>query len=87
MKTIPAKDLSTHSESLLRDIKKQKAACLTDGDGHAAAYLVAADAYDSLQTRMRLLEGIARGEKAIREGRVFTQAQAKKKMARWLKTK
>ncbi|MHB9111007.1 MAG: type II toxin-antitoxin system prevent-host-death family antitoxin, partial [Thermoleophilia bacterium] len=32
-----------------------------------------------------LLEGIARGEKAIEEGRTLSHAQAKKRMARWLK--
>jgi hypothetical protein len=35
--------------------------------------------------RSLLLEGIARGETAIRESRVYTQAQARKKLARWLK--
>ena len=39
----------------------------------------------SLQEQMRLLEGIARGERAFREGRVLTQAQARRRMARWLK--
>jgi hypothetical protein len=32
-----------------------------------------------------LLEGIARGEKAIEDGRTVTHAQAKQRMARWLK--
>jgi hypothetical protein len=40
---------------------------------------------DLLQKRMKLLEGIARGEKAIEEGRSLSQAQAKQRMARWLK--
>jgi predicted protein tyrosine phosphatase len=34
---------------------------------------------------MTLSEGIARGEKAIEEGRTVTHAQAKQRMARWLK--
>ncbi|MEK7230071.1 MAG: type II toxin-antitoxin system prevent-host-death family antitoxin, partial [Candidatus Binatota bacterium] len=32
----------------------------------------------------RILEGIARGEKAIQQGRVLTHTQAKRKMRRWL---
>jgi predicted transcriptional regulator len=32
-----------------------------------------------------LLEGIARGEKAVEDGRVVTHAQAKQRMSRWLK--
>jgi predicted transcriptional regulator len=38
-----------------------------------------------MQRRMTLLEGIARGELAIAEGRVATHAQAKTRLARWLK--
>jgi len=34
---------------------------------------------------LALLEGIARGEKAVEEGRVLTHAQAEKRMARYLK--
>jgi predicted transcriptional regulator len=41
--------------------------------------------YETLQQRMSLLEGIARGEKAVEEGRTLTHAQAKKRMNRWLK--
>lgn len=33
-----------------------------------------------------LLKGIARGERAIEEGRVLTHAQARKRLARWLKS-
>ncbi len=37
------------------------------------------------QERVAILEGIARGEIALLEGRTSTQLQAKKKLARWLK--
>jgi hypothetical protein len=35
--------------------------------------------------RIALLKGIARGEKAIEEGRSLTHKQAKQRMSRWLK--
>jgi predicted transcriptional regulator len=41
--------------------------------------------YETLQRRMSLLEGIARGEKVVEEGRTLPHAQAKKRMKRWLK--
>ncbi len=50
-----------------------------------AAYLVEAKSYEAMQKRLKLLEGLARGEKAIAEGRVMTHSRAKKRMARWLK--
>jgi hypothetical protein len=37
------------------------------------------------EQRLRLREGIARGERAFAEGRVLTQAQARRRMSRWLK--
>jgi predicted transcriptional regulator len=43
------------------------------------------ESYELLQSRMTLLEGIARGEKAIEEGRTLTHAQAKQRLSRWLK--
>lgn len=33
---------------------------------------------------MDILEGIARGERAIREGRTLSKAEARKKMIKWL---
>jgi PHD/YefM family antitoxin component YafN of YafNO toxin-antitoxin module len=49
------------------------------------AYLVEAKSYEAMQRRLQLLEGLARGEKAVTEGRVVSHSRAKKRMARWLK--
>ena len=38
-----------------------------------------------LQRSVSIIEGIARGEMAIAEGRLVSHAQAKQRMARWLK--
>ena len=53
--------------------------------GKPAAYLIAVERFDTLNQRLGILEGIARGEKALEEGRVVTQVGARKRMARWLK--
>jgi PHD/YefM family antitoxin component YafN of YafNO toxin-antitoxin module len=53
--------------------------------GLPSAYLVDIETYEAQQRRMHLLEGIARGEKAIEEGRTMAHGQAKQRMARWLK--
>ena len=50
-----------------------------------SAYLVEAKSFEAMQKRLQLLEGLARGEKAIAEGRVVSHSRAKKRMARWLK--
>jgi predicted transcriptional regulator len=41
--------------------------------------------YQLMQQRMAVLEGIARGEQAAAEGRTATHAQAKQRLAKWLK--
>jgi PHD/YefM family antitoxin component YafN of YafNO toxin-antitoxin module len=81
MKLIP----QAESSRLLRHLDHENTAVVTDARGNAAAYLLDYKTFREMQNRITLLEGIARGEKAIAEGRVMTQAQAKKKMARWLK--
>ena len=53
--------------------------------GLPSAYLVDVESYERLQHWMTLLEGIARGEKAIEEGRTVSQTDAKKRMSRWHK--
>ena len=50
-----------------------------------AAYVVEAKTYEAMQKRLQLLEGLARGEQAIGQGRVVSHSRAKKRMARWLK--
>jgi hypothetical protein len=35
--------------------------------------------------RIRILKGIARGERAVKEGRVVSHAAAKRRLAKWLR--
>ena len=53
--------------------------------GLPSAYLVDVETYEKQQERMALLERIARGERAIEEDRVVSHAEARFRMARWLK--
>ena len=38
----------------------------------------------TFKKKLSLLEGLARGEKGILEGRIVPHAEAKERMARWL---
>jgi prevent-host-death family protein len=53
--------------------------------GRPAAYLVDVATYEKTQRRLAVLEGIARGERAVEEHRVVGHSEAKKRMARWLR--
>jgi len=77
--------LKRQATKILADLHKTKEPVLITEHGRPSAYLVAVDDYEKMQNRMQILEGIARGETAILENRVFTQNQAKKKMSKWLK--
>jgi prevent-host-death family protein len=85
MRTELVTTLKRQATELLSDLEKHREPILITQHGLPSAYLVDVKSYDLLRKRMRLLEGIARGEKAIEEGRVLSQAQAKQRLGRWLK--
>ena len=54
--------------------------------GQPSAYLVDVQDYEYMQQRMAILEGIARGEEAIRAGQVTSHMDAKEAVFnKWLK--
>jgi prevent-host-death family protein len=85
MRTELVTTLKRQATELLSELERSKEAILITQHGVPSAYLVDVETYETLQRRMSLLEGIARGERALEEGRTLTHAQAKKRMARWLK--
>ena len=85
MRTELVTTLKRRATELLSELEKHREPILITQHGLPSAYLVDVESYDLLRKRMRLLEGIARGEKAIEEGRVLSQAQARQRLGRWLK--
>lgn len=77
--------LKRQATKILSDLHESKEPVLITEHGLPSAYLVDVDDYEMMQNRMRILEGIARGESSIREGHTFSNAQAKEKMSKWLK--
>lgn len=85
MRTELVTTLKRQATELLSDIERDKQPILITQHGLPSAYLVDVESYQLMQQRMAILEGIARGEQAVEEGRVATDAQARKRLARWLK--
>ena len=85
MRTELVTTLKRQATELLSDLERSKEPILITQHGVPSAYLVDVETYEILQRRMSLLEGIARGERALEEGRTLSHAQAKHRMARWLK--
>ena len=85
MRTELVTTLKRQATELLSDLEKHREPILITQHGLPSAYLVDVESYDSLLKRIRLLEGIARGEAAVAEKRTLSHGQAKQRLARWLK--
>lgn len=84
MKTELVTTLKRQATKILSELHESKEPVLITEHGKPSAYLVDFEDFESLQRRMQILEGIARGESASLEGRVLSQDEAKAKMKKWL---
>lgn len=85
MRTELVTTLKRQATELLAQLERDRQPILITQHGLPSAYLVDVATFEGLQQRLALLEGIARGERAIEQGRTVTQAKARRRMARWLK--
>ena len=85
MRTEVVTTLKRQATKLLADLHESKEPILITEHGQPSAYLLDVDDYELMVDRMKILEGIAKGEQAIRDGRTMDMEQAKEKMGKWLK--
>ena len=84
MRTELVTTLKRQATRILADLHESKDPVLITEHGIPSAYLVDVAVFEQMQDRMQILEGIARGERAILEKRTLTQQDARRRMARWL---
>jgi len=77
--------LKRQATKILADLHSSKEPVLITEHGLPSAYLVDVDDYEFMQQRMEILEGVTRGEQAIKNGDTFFNQEAKEKMSKWLK--
>ena len=77
--------LKRQATKILADLHESKEPVLITEYGRPSAYLVDVEDFEFMQSRLRILEGVARGETAILENRTLSQTEAKKSMSKWLK--
>lgn len=77
--------LKRQATRILAELHSSKEPVLITEHGQPSAYLVDVQDYEFMQHRMEILEGVARGEQAIKSGDVFSNDEAKEKMRKWLK--
>ena len=85
MRTELVTTLKRKATELLSELSRDKEPILITQHGLPSAYLVDVDSFEKLKGRIKLLEGIARGERAIEDGRMVSHEEAKSRMSRWLK--
>lgn len=84
MKTELVTTLKRQATKILSELHETKEPVLITEHGKPSAYLVDFEDFEQLQSRIRILEGIARGEAAALEGRTMSHAKARKNMSKWL---
>jgi len=85
MRTELVTTLKRQATELLADLERDREPILITQHGVPSAVLVDIESYELQQRRVAILEGIARGERALAEGRTLTHAQVKAHFAKWLK--
>ena len=84
MKVELVTSLKRRATQIIKELDEDKEPILITEHGKPAAYLVDVESFEDMRNRMSILEGIARGERAILEKRTFSHAEAKKRMKKWL---
>jgi len=84
MRTELVTTLKRKATDLISQLSEDREPVLITQHGLPAAYLVDVETFSAMRNKISLLEGIARGEKAIQEGRILTHDNAREKMSRWL---
>lgn len=85
MKVELVTNLKRQATKILADLHASKEPVLITEHGQPSAYLVDVQDYEFMQRRLALLEGLARGERAVLEGRTHDKEEAREKLSKWLK--
>ena len=86
MRTELVTTLKRQATELLSELERNREPILITQHGVPSAYLVDVETYEALQRRMSLLRKELPGaRRRSKMGRTVTHAQAKQRMARWLK--
>ncbi len=84
MKTELVTTLKRQATRILADLHASGTPVLITEHGAPSAYLVDVSMFEMMQSRMKILEGVARGERAILEKRTVSHDDAKRRLSKWL---
>ena len=85
MKTELVTTLKREATKILAELHQSKEPVLITEHGLPSAYLLDVNDYEIMVNRMKILEGIALGERAIKENHTVSHSKAKERLGKWLK--
>ncbi len=85
MKTELVTTLKRRATAIISSLQEDHSPVLITQHGRPAAYLIDVETFEGLQRKLSILEGIALGEQALREGRTVSNEDAKLRFEKWLK--
>ena len=83
MRTELLTTLKRHASEIFADLERDKEPIMITQHGLPSAYLVDVESFELQQRRMAILEGIARGERDIAEGNVYTHEEVGEMIKEW----
>jgi prevent-host-death family protein len=84
MRTELVTTLKRKATEIITALQDDHAPVLITQHGRPAAYLIDVESFEGLQKKLSILEGIALGEQAIRDGRIVSNEDAKLRFSKWL---
>ena len=84
MKVELVTNLKRRATKILADLHESKEPVLITEHGQPSAYLVDVADFEAMQRRIELLEGLAKGERAVLEERTVSHDDARSRMNKWL---
>ena len=85
MKVELVTNLKRQATRILADLRLTREHVLITEHGQPSAYLVDVEGYEAMQRRLAILEGLAKGERALLAGKTYHNKEAKGRMRKWLK--
>ena len=86
MRTELSTTLKRQTAEILSDLERDKEPIMITHHGLPSAYLVDVETYEFIERRTKILEAIARGERAAREGDVLSHDEVERRVRKkWQK--
>jgi prevent-host-death family protein len=80
----PVTEVKRHATEIIAELQRSRKPVVITEHGRSAAVLVDVETFDRLNSRLALLEGVTRGERAFSDGRTVSHTEAKRRLGRWL---